>query len=105
IQCSIAFIETLITYGYVPRPALRPCIEVLCGAYATLRDLTDATWNAVSNLCKSYMAHNSILVLREILDAPSQRLSASSNTNTLRGAVWFLEKLLIANEKDGLPSV
>ncbi|RPB05842.1 hypothetical protein L873DRAFT_549909 [Choiromyces venosus 120613-1] len=104
IECSIAFIETLITYGYVPRPALTPCIEVLCGAYATLRDLTDATWNAVSNLCKSYMAHNSILVLREILEAPAKS-PVSNNTNTLRGAVWFLEKLLIANEKDGLPSV
>ncbi|PWW80396.1 hypothetical protein C7212DRAFT_342089 [Tuber magnatum] len=105
IECSIAFIETLITYGYVPRPALKPCIEVLCGAYATLRDLTDATWNAVSNLCKSYMAHNSILVLREILEAPAKNPPGSSNTNTLRGAVWFLEKLLIANETDGLPSV
>ena len=105
IECSIAFIETLITYGYVPRPALKPCIEVLCGAYATLRDLTEATWNAVSNLCKSYMAHNSILVLREILEAPATNPPGSSNTNTLRGAVWFLEKLLIANETDGLPSV
>ncbi|KAG0641715.1 hypothetical protein HOY80DRAFT_1038654 [Tuber brumale] len=105
IECSIAFIETLIAYGYIPRPALKPCIEVLCGAYATLRDLTDATWNAVSNLCKSYMAHNSILVLREILEAPAKNPPGSSNTNTLRGAVWFLEKLLIANETDGLPSV
>lgn len=108
IECSICFIEALITYGYVPRPALKSCIEVLCGAYATLRELADATWSAVSNLCKSYMAHNSVLVLLEILETPAKSPNASSanaNTNTLKGAVWFLEKLLIANEQDGLPPV
>lgn len=108
IECSICFIEALITYGYVPRSALRSCIEVLCGAYATLRELADATWSAVSNLCKSYMAHNSVLVLLEILETPAKNPSsnaANANTNTLKGAVWFLEKLLIANEQDGLPPV
>lgn len=108
IECSICFIEVLITYGYVPRSALRSCIEVLCGAYATLRELADATWSAVSNLCKSYMAHNSVLVLLEILETPAKNPSsnaANANTNTLKGAVWFLEKLLIANEQDGLPPV
>ncbi|RPB16105.1 hypothetical protein P167DRAFT_481825 [Morchella conica CCBAS932] len=108
IECSIGVIEALITYGYVPRAALKSCIEVLCGAYATLRDLADATWNAVSNLCKSYMAHNSVLVLLEILETPAKNLvtsSANANTNTLKGAVWFLEKLLIADEQDGLPPV
>lgn len=108
IECSISVIEALITYGYVPRAALKSCIEVLCGAYATLRELADATWGTVSNLCKSYMAHNSILVLLEILEAPAKNLatgSVNANTNTLKGAVWFLEKLLIANEKGGLPPV
>lgn len=108
IECSICFIEALITYGYVPRSALKSCIEVLCGAYATLRELADATWSAVSNLCKSYMAHNSVLVLLEILETPAKNPSASAanaSTNTLKGAVWFLEKLLIANEQDGLPPV
>lgn len=108
IECSICFIEALITYGYVPRSALKSCIEVLCGAYATLRELADATWSAVSNLCKSYMAHNSVLVLLEILETPAKNPSsnaANANTNTLKGAVWFLEKLLIANEQDGLPPV
>lgn len=108
IECSICFIEALITYGYVPRSALKSCIEVLCGAYATLRELADATWSAVSNLCKSYMAHNSVLVLLEILETPAKNPSANAanaNTNTLKGAVWFLEKLLIADEQDGLPPV
>ncbi|KAL7270488.1 Tuberous sclerosis 2-like protein [Rhizina undulata] len=101
IECSITFIETLITYGYVPRNTLKPCIEVLCGAYATIRDLADATWNAISNLCKSYMAQSSILVLREILETPAKK--HTSNTNMLRGAVWFLEKLTLAADTQGMP--
>src|SRR5205814_2298471 len=103
IARSLMFIDALITYGYVPRASLVPCIEVLCGAYATIRDLTEATWNAVSNLCKSYMAYNSLLTLREILEAPSKKEAFGSNTNTLRGAVCFCERLIIAGEEGGLP--
>ncbi|KAA8913092.1 hypothetical protein FN846DRAFT_886779 [Sphaerosporella brunnea] len=104
IECSITFIETLITYGYIPPDALRPCIEILCGTYSTIRDLADDTWNAVSNLCKSHMAHKCILTLLDITRKP-HRKSAPPNTNTLRGALWFLEKLLLENGENGLPKV
>ena len=103
IKYSLSFIDVLITYGYIPRQTLTPCIEVLCGAYTTVRELADTTWNAVANLCRSFMAHNTVLVLRDILEAPSKR--SSRTTNSLRGAVFFLERLLIANEGDGLPAV
>jgi len=102
IECSITFIETLITYGYIPPDSLRPCVEILCGTYSTIRDLADDTWNAVSNLCKSHMAHKCILTLLEILRKPSKK-SPGPNTNTLRGAIWFLEKLLLENGESGLP--
>ncbi|KAF8538226.1 hypothetical protein BDD12DRAFT_885823 [Trichophaea hybrida] len=102
IECSITFIETLITYGYIPPDSLRPCIEILCGTYSTIRDLADDTWRAVSNLCKSHMAHKCILTLLEILRKPSKK-NSGTNTNTLRGAIWFLEKLLLENGESGLP--
>jgi hypothetical protein len=105
IECSVTFIETLITYGYIPPDALRPCIEILCGTYATIRDLADDTWNAVSNLCKSHMAHKCILTLLEITRKPHSKKSSLPNTNTLRGAIWFLEKLLLENGENGLPKV
>ncbi|KAJ6264721.1 Tuberin [Drechslerella dactyloides] len=104
ITRSLMFIDALITYGYIPKPSLTPCIEVLCGAYATIRDLTDATWNAISNLCKSYMAHNSILALRSILESPSRKES-QFNSNTLRGAVCFCERLLLGSGENGLPEI
>lgn len=104
IECTITFIETLITYGYIPPDSLRPCIEILCGTYSTIRELTDDTWNAISNLCKSHMAHKCILTLLEITKKPQGRASAP-NTNTLRGAVWFLEKLLLENGESGLPKL
>lgn len=102
IECSIVFIETLITYGYIPPDSLRSCIEILCGTYSTIRDLADDTWNAVSNLCKSHMAHKCILTLLEILRKPPKK-SSGSNTNTLRGAIWFLEKLFLESGENGLP--
>ncbi|KAF3925541.1 Tuberin [Orbilia brochopaga] len=104
IERSLMFIDALITYGYIPKPSLTPCIEVLCGAYATIRDLTDATWNAISNLCKSYMAHNSILALRSILESPIKKEN-QYNSNTLRGAVCFCERLLLGSGENGLPEI
>ncbi|RVD83346.1 uncharacterized protein DFL_007738 [Arthrobotrys flagrans] len=104
ITRSLMFIDALITYGYIPKASLTPCIEVLCGAYATIRDLTDATWNAICNLCKSYMAHNSILALKAILESPSRRES-QFNSNTLRGAVCFFERLLLGAGDSGLPEL
>lgn len=103
IKYSLTFIDVLITYGYIPRQTLTQCIEVLCGAYTTVKELADTTWGAVANLCRSYMAHNTILVLREILGSPSRK--SSRTNNSLRGAVYFLERLLIANEADGLPAI
>ncbi|KAF8472461.1 hypothetical protein BDZ91DRAFT_652468 [Kalaharituber pfeilii] len=103
IKYSLTFIDALITYGYIPRQTLTQCIEVLCGAYTTVKELADTTWNAVANLCRSYMAHNTILVLREILEVPSKK--SSRTNNSLRGAVYLLERLLMANEADGLPPV
>jgi len=104
IECAITFIETLITYGYIPPDSLRPCIEILCGTYSTIRDLADDTWNAVSNLCKSHMAHKCVLTLLEI-SRKSKRSSSAPNMNTLRGAIWFLEKLLLENGENGLPKL
>ncbi|KAK6354179.1 Tuberous sclerosis 2-like protein [Orbilia blumenaviensis] len=104
ITRSLMFVDALITYGYIPKASLTPCIEVLCGAYATIRDLTDATWNAICNLCKSYMAHNSILALKAILESPSRKES-QFNSNTLRGAVCFFERLLLGAGENGLPEL
>ncbi|KAF3935757.1 Tuberin [Dactylella cylindrospora] len=104
ITRSLMFIDALITYGYIPKASLTPCIEVLCGAYATIRDLTEATWNAIGNLCKSYMAHNSILTLKAILESPTRK-DSQFNANTLRGAVCFFERLLLGAGENGLPEL
>lgn len=104
LKCSITFMEALITYGYIPLSSLKPCVEVLCGCYALIGDLAEPTWSAMNNLCRSHMAHKCILALLDILHKPARRPSQSHNSNTLRGAVWFLEKLVNADEEDGLPA-
>lgn len=103
IRCAIVFIEALITYGYVPKSSLQMLMEVLCGCYATIKDLADQTWIAVRNLCKSYVAHSAVIILRQILEAPTHK--QPRNTNAIRGAVLFLERFLLADESEGLPHV
>jgi hypothetical protein len=105
IECSIVFIETLITFGYIPPDSLRSCIEILCGTHCTIRDLAEDTWNAISNLCRSYMANNCVHILLDIPRKPLKKGLQSPNTNTIRGAIWFLEKLLLEDGQNGLPKV
>jgi Domain of unknown function (DUF3384)/Rap/ran-GAP/Tuberin len=103
IEQSVIFINVMVTYGYIPRMSVRPCIEVLCGVYSKVRDLEKETWNALSNLCKSHMAQSTIVVLLDILKAPS--INKDQNANTIRGALKIVEKLIAADGDEGLPKV
>ncbi|RPA83878.1 hypothetical protein BJ508DRAFT_413209 [Ascobolus immersus RN42] len=105
LKCALVFIEALITYGYVPKTCLQMLMEVLCGCYATIKDIADLTWVAVRNLCKSYVAHSAVIVLRQICEGPAQTQKENRNTNAVRGAVLFLERFLLADESEGLPHV
>jgi Domain of unknown function (DUF3384)/Tuberin len=103
IHDSILFIDAVITYGYIPRSSLQACLEIFCGVYSRIKSFEQETWNAVSNLCKSHMAQNTVAVLLDILQAPSGQHDV--NTNTVRGAVYLITKLLLANGDEGLPTV
>ncbi|KAH0543335.1 hypothetical protein FGG08_002291 [Glutinoglossum americanum] len=103
IRDSIIFIDAVITYGYIPRSSLQSCLEIFCGVYSRIKTFEQETWNAVSNLCKSHMAQNTIAVLLDILQAPSGQHDV--NTNTVRGAVHLIGRLLLMNGGEGLPTV
>ncbi|KAK9453825.1 hypothetical protein V1511DRAFT_461756 [Dipodascopsis uninucleata] len=87
---SIAMINTLTIYGNIPIMMLEPCVETLCSAYAAIPELEKATWETVLHLVNSHLGNNTIVTLYQILRAPSK----STNNNTIRGAVVFLQKLL-----------
>ncbi|KAI9822268.1 MAG: Tuberous sclerosis 2-like protein [Thelocarpon impressellum] len=103
IKNSIGIIRALITYGDIPRAKLEPCLEVLCGAFSSVRDLGDTTWSAVSNLCKSHIAQLTVVSLLAIVRAPSEQ--ADRNTNTVRGAVTIADRIMKASGADGLPVI
>ena len=103
IKNSIGIIRALITYGDIPRSKLEPCLEVLCGAYNTVRDLSEPTWSAISNLCKSHVAQSTVVALLNIVRAPS--VDGDRNTNTVRGAVTITDKILKANGSEGYPTI
>ncbi|KAI9839019.1 MAG: Tuberous sclerosis 2-like protein [Thelocarpon superellum] len=103
IKNSIGIIHGLITYGDIPRAQLEPCLEVLCGTFSTVKELADPTWSAISNLCRSHVAQNTLTSLLNIIRAPA--LQAGANTNTVRGAAIIADKIMRANGADGLPLV
>lgn len=103
IRHSIDIFNALVTYGEIPRSMLEPCLDVLCGAYGTVKDLADSIWNTTCNLCKSHTAQNTISALLDIVRSPSTQ--GDRNTNTIRGAVLVLTRIIISGPAEGLATV
>ncbi|KAI9832556.1 MAG: hypothetical protein M1819_004346 [Sarea resinae] len=103
IKNSIELIDTTTTYAYIPRPALQPCIEVLCGIYCQLKSFMEPTWTAINNLLKSHVGHEAINVLLSILRKASDQ--RERNLNSVRGAVHILQKVVQNQGKNGIPNI
>ena len=103
IESSINIFNALVIYGQIPRLMLEPCLDVLCGAYGTLKDLEALVWITICNLCKSHTAQNAVTALLDIVRSPSAL--GDRNTNTIRGAVLILNRIMISNGAEGLVTV
>ena len=102
IKNSIRVIDAIITYGFIPNEILLECIRVLCRTYATLKNLKDETWKAMMNLCKSHVAQTTLSGLLNLIRKPEPN---GVNTNTIRGALYIIDKLLKSKGSEGLVSV
>jgi hypothetical protein len=102
IRNSIRVIDAIITYGFVPNEILLECIRVLCRTYATLKNLKDETWKAMMNLCKSHVAQTTLSGLLNLIRKPEPN---GVNTNTIRGALYIIDKLLKSKTSEGLVTV
>lgn len=102
IANSLDIFQSITSFGYLPQARLPALIDVLCGTYATIRDLAERTWKVVDCLCKSFLKHSTIRTIRDVLEAPSRK--SGRNTNSLRGAVYFMERFLLSPEP-GYPPV
>ena len=103
IKSSIEIFNALVTYGEIPRAVLEPCLDVLCGAYGTLKDLAEPIWNTICNLGKSHTAQNMATALLDIIRSPSKHIDR--NTNTIRGAVMIVTRIMITDGEEGLVTI
>ncbi|KAI9802850.1 MAG: Tuberous sclerosis 2-like protein [Piccolia ochrophora] len=103
IKNAISLMDNLVTYGNIPPSMLGNCLDVLCGAFNTLKDLADSTWSAISNLCKSHLAQNALLTLLDIIRSPYTGLDY--NANTIRGAIAVVDKIYKVQGANNLPSL
>ena len=102
IRNSIRVIDAVITYGFIPNEILLECIRVLCRTYATLKNLKEETWKAMMNLCKSHVAQTTLSGLLNLIRKPEPN---GVNTNTIRGALYIIDKLLKSKGAEGLVTV
>lgn len=81
--------------------AFDQCVNVLCGAYSTLKDLSEPVWNAFSNLRSMRPDQDPIYRLLNVLP-PLPFIEGDRNTNTIRGAVLLLNRLILADTANTL---
>ena len=101
IELATKTVDVLLTYTYVPEPALRSCIEILCDIFRQLKALQNQTWLTLSNLFRSHLGQLAVSELLKILREFRDR----SQLNAVRGAVHVLQKLVLMDEEEGLPTV
>ena len=103
IENAVRLFDTVVTYVHVPKRSLRPCLEVLCATYRQLPGLQDQTWNTLGNLFKSHVGQIAVsALLRTLAEGPVRRTRESSG---YRGTIQVLQRLLVENGRNGLPTV
>ncbi|KAI8331227.1 hypothetical protein BC941DRAFT_439377 [Chlamydoabsidia padenii] len=92
ITTCLAFCDVVVRYRFVPFGALKPFLEIICGAVTLPKDLLPdssvSPWSIFLNLLRSHCAHNAILTLCNFLEEPLD--PGSSAENLAEGAIILL---------------
>jgi hypothetical protein len=103
IENAIKLFDAIITYVYIPRAVLKPLLEVLCIIHRQLGDLQEQSWNTLSNLFKSHVGQAAVSgLLHTLLDGPDR---TSRRYPVYRGVIQILQRLLLEDGRNGLPTV
>ena len=103
IRHAIKLFDAIITYVHVPTQVLKPSLEVLCIIHRQLEDLQEQSWNTLSNLFKSYVGQTAVSsLLHTLLDGPHRK---SRQYPVYRGVIQVLQRLLLEDGLNGLPTV
>ncbi|KAK9452078.1 uncharacterized protein V1518DRAFT_410312 [Limtongia smithiae] len=89
LVCNVLI--ALISYGGLPLPVLSPSIPFVCCTYASFDDLADTCNDIMSRLASGHLGNPMVQNLHSILSSSGP----TTSINCLRGAVYFLRKLLI----------
>lgn len=95
VSLCMEIIDTVMVYGIIPLNSLYGILEILCGINMTIDMLAQRSWDSVFNLTKSHMGNNTVLALCRVLESTHRK---EVNSNTVRGAAKFLQKLLSDSE-------
>jgi hypothetical protein len=103
IKDAIKLFDAIITYVHVPKGVLKPFLENLCIIHRQLSDLQEQSWNTLSNLFKSHVGQAAVSgLLHTLLDGPDR---TSRRYPVYRGVIQILQRLLLEDGRNGLPTV
>ncbi|KAK7427971.1 Tuberous sclerosis 2-like protein [Neonectria magnoliae] len=106
LRSSIAVIDTIVTFGSIPRTKLKGCVQVLSSIYCMVEKLQKDAWHTISNLCKSHNGPSTVRILLDILrNNPADGTKERDSNREIRGALSVLQKLLSKNPEQGYPPV
>lgn len=106
LRSSIAVIDTIVTFGFIPDEKLKDCVQVLSSIFSIVNSLQEDAWHTLSNLCKSHNGQVTVRILLDILrNSPTAGVNERDVNREIRGAIAVLQKLLSKSKEDGYPAI
>lgn len=106
IRASINVMDTVLTFGSIPRDKLKSCIQVLSSIFCLVSGLQKEAWRSLSNICRSHNGQKTVRILLEVLRGLSvDSLRDKDMSREIRGSLSVLQKLLSKNGLKGYPVV
>ncbi|KAF2015308.1 hypothetical protein BU24DRAFT_450052 [Aaosphaeria arxii CBS 175.79] len=103
IENVIKLFDTIITYVHIPSRSLKPGLEVLCIIHRQLERLQEQSWNTLVNLFQSHVGQAAVsALLHTLLDGANRK---SRKFSAYRAAIQVLQRLLLEDGQNGLPTV
>jgi hypothetical protein len=104
MQHCIELFDTVMTYAHLPLPTLRPCVEVLCAIYNMVPSLGEQAWTSLSNLFKSHTGGAAVQSLLHTLLLGPVHVDRRP-IMFFKGIIQVLQRLLLDDDRSGLPKV
>lgn len=106
IRSSIFVLDTVVTFGSIPRDRLKHCIQVLSSIYCLVSGLQKESWRTIANICRSHNGQATVRILLEVLRSlTADSLKDKDMSREIRGSLAVLQKLLSKNTGKGYPQV